>query len=296
MALDLSSLSAWSDTDSTLSLKAITKNRFTSIPGIHIIDNVMGDILAHSAYISPQFVGTTCNSTNSGTTSFLTRNVTTCLAAGYQTLCQDSFDSTSLSKFKNGSMNALPFEDQIALMYQAAWEEFVEDQAINGTTSGYKNIGCSGVLAVLAANTASTVNVTGTAITNSNAVAIFDAVLAVRPKACKDREAVVVCSYAGFDALMINLRNNNWFDKNKQTEEYVYKLDGYTNVTVRGIASMPTNRIWTTYPQNIIFAYNLNEGIKMAYSEKDDHYWMRSKHRQGVNFFSYDHVVRTTID
>lgn len=278
MAFSLTNLSSWSDVEGTLTIKALVSNRLATIPGIHTIPNVQGSILVPYISSTPVFKGASCGWTSTGTTSLGNRTMTVCGIQLEEALCDKDLKTKALAKFMTGNPD-MPFEDVIAEEKLKQIMKFSQDLAINGNVasgSGSLTL-CDGLIYKLD-NTysASTDNVTLTAMTTSNAITIVDAVVNALDDAAKEQEVVcVLLGITEFDKLRQNLRNNNWYHYSADlTNQYEMDYPGFSNVKVYGIPSFPSNRIVATFPENIIHAFNVDPStsLEMWYSQDNKEY------------------------
>lgn len=292
MSLDISQLSAWNDVDNSLTVKAITSNKFTSIPGMHLVPDVKGSVEVPFLTSTPIFTSIKCSTTSTGTTTLGNRTVQTGYCNLREEICAGEIQGSVLSKYMK-NLNDLPFEDQIAQETALQIEKFVEDQCINGLTTGYKGVTVPGLLQLLNSASASTINVTASALTNTTAIQILDTYLANQLAVMTEmKELVCLVDVAGYRALNVQLRNLDYVNfKTEANTEMVVSLPGYANVTVRAIPSFPSSKCIITYPENLIFAYNMNGGLIMEYDKKDKVYWKDADFRLGVQVHFPDHVI-----
>jgi hypothetical protein len=278
MSFNVASLNSWADVEGQLTIKALTSNRLTAIPGLHIIPNVQGSIEVPFVTSSPVFRTPACNWTSSGSTTLGQRTMTVCGVQMEEDLCDIELKTKIMAKFMTGNPD-LPFEEVLAAEKLKQISKFAENLAVNGNSvAGAGSLSlCNGLVYKLD-NTysASTSNVTLTAMTSSNAITIIDAVVNALDSAAKEQDNVVVLvGVAEFDKIRQNLRNNNWYHHSSDTNQpYVMQYPGFSNVTVYGIASMPSNRVIATFPENIIYAFNVepNSALDMYYSKDNRSY------------------------
>lgn len=295
MSFNASVLNDWKDVENSITQKAIVQNKIGSLPNLHIVPNVVGSVEVPFIYSSPSFSNSVCNSTTSGTTSLGTTAVATCFLSMHDELCEQDLQGKTFSKFLNGKLSEeLPFEEAIAEEAAAQIAAFTQKQWMQGHPSvAVDNVLCTGLYYVLSAGTASTVNVTATAITKANAVTVLDTYLSNIPDGARDMEYIaVLLTPAAFQAIKLGYRDANLSAYSQQDDNnMVFKVPGYNNIYVHGIAGASGNQVVITYSENLIYAYNINSPLELYYDKSKRKYAKHADFRIGANVHFLDHVV-----
>lgn len=287
MSFSLSNLASWSDVEGQLTIKALLDNKLVGIPGLHVIPGVQGSIEVPYISTTPLFRGASCGGFTSGSTGLGSKNVQVCGVQMMEDLCDIELKTKVMAKFMTGNPD-MPFEDTIAAEKLKQIAKFSEDLAINGNTSTTGNLSiCNGLVQKLVntSYSASTAVVTATAYTASNAITVVDSIMAATSDVVKAQEKVVILtSLANFDKYIQALRNQNWFHYTTDRENpYVLTLPGYSNVELRGISTMSGSRTIVTFPQNIIYAFNVdpNNSLQMMFNPYERKYTVFAEWYQG---------------
>lgn len=132
-----------------------------------------------------------------------------------------------------------------------------------GTTEADICDGWGTIIAALITATTITPIATG-AMTNSNAVELFEQMVTEAPLVLREKDGIIYCSYASFDKYVKNYRDINGFGLN-QSATGDYKLDN-RNVIIRPVSFLGTSgRLVYTVANNLVFGTD-TEQIAVAAS------------------------------
>lgn len=290
LSFETANLSSWNDVDGVLTAKALVNNHLAGIPGIRTVNIPSGALSIEVPYVysTPVFRSAACGWTSTGTTSLGNRTVTTYGYELMESLCGKSLKSKVMAALMSGN-GIEGFQQELIDEKLKQMQKTSQDIAINGNTasgSGYLSIGNGLLYKLDNTYSASTVNVTKSALTNaSTVVGLVDAILSNIPDEVRDMENIVMLiAPASFATLQIGLRNANYYNYNTTgADSYSFQMPGYSNVTVYSIPSMATNRAIVTYPQNIIHALGVETPLELWFSKDNQEYRIH-----GEAFEAYD--------
>ena len=252
--------------------------------------------------------GSTCTISPSGDTLLTDKTLTVVDIALVKSFCMKTlsgyFAQGRLVAGASAETQSLPFEEQIvehimakhsAALDQAIW---ISDSALSSGNNqffdGFKTL-MDADASVLEANTTGV-----TAITNSNAYAVFLSVARTIPEQVLDSgEAVMFCGRADFDALKDNLFTLNLYHvgvANQHDDEMILPATGVKVISVGGLNG--TSSIYGGKASAFIFGTDLASdyelGVEVWYSKDDDVVYMRNRFRAGCVYpFSAEMVKHT---
>lgn len=295
MGFNTSVLKDWNDIDNSLTIKAVVKNRLANIKGLRQIDGVKGSVEVPFLYSAPSWTNISCNTTTSGQTSLGTTTVSTCFISYHEELCEADLQGKTFSKDITALSGDMPFENELAEEAALQLQKMVEKQWLQGHPSvAVDGLLCTGLFYLLDSNTASTVNVTYTAATAANGVAITDAYFANVPDAAREFSVLSLgVKPADFQAIKNAFRNANLVQYSEQDANAdTFKVPGYDNyfiVKLPGIAGV--NKAFLTYGENLIEPNNINSGIELYWDKSKRKFVKHAEIRLGSGVHFYDHVV-----
>lgn len=301
LSFDVTNLPSWNDVEGTLTAKALVQNHLAGIPGIRTVNIPSGALSIEVPYVysTPVFRTAACGWTSTGQTSLGSR---TCLTYGYElmeSLCGKSLKSKAIASMMNGN-GIEGFQQELIDEKLKQIQKTSQDIAINGNTasgSGYLNIGNGLLYKLDNTYSASTVNVTKSALTNSSTVISYvDAILSNIPDEIRDMDSIVMLiSPTAFQTLQVALRNTNPVYYNYNTtvaNTYSFAMPGYSNVTVYSVPSMANNRAIVTYPQNIIHALGVETPLELWFSKDNQEYRIHAEVYEAYDVHFEGLVVR----
>lgn len=244
-----------------------------------------------------------CGHSDTGTTVFAGNVLETLPITFAQDLCAKKAGRYWMGKYDAAVALGESFgslEEVIMSEKQAVAEyELAKIRWQGNVTTGSGNLGLAdGLLKVAQDLSATTVNVTKSAMTASNAITIVDAYAANVPAAIKAVEHRLFLSPADFDIYLVALRNANYFHFSPETTLSEIKHVGSRNLIVtsvnglNGVAS-GTGIITTKDNMNLgtlddAEAMNAN----LWYSKDENQVKYRNAVTMGVMYTFAEHVVR----
>jgi hypothetical protein len=165
-------------------------------------------------------------------------------------------------------------------------------------TSGAGNLAlCDGFLAVATAASASTVNVTKSALTVSNAYSVVDAVLAVLPEVILD-DTTLFMSPADFQIYLSSLRVLNLYNYNTDAKGIdSIQHPGSIGLMVKranGLSGIASGTMLATNKDNIVLGVSDNSDLDFStwYSQDNQELRLSAKIKIGTAFYFPELVVR----
>lgn len=300
MAFDISNLSSWNDVEGTLTAKALVNNHLAGIPGIRMVNIPSGALSVEVPYVysTPVVRGAACGWVSTGTTSLGNRTVTTYGFEMMESLCGKTLKSKVAAALMSGN-GIEGFQQELVDEKVKQLQKISQDMGINGNTasgSGYLSIGNGLLYKLDNTYSASTINVTKSALTNaSTVVSYMDSILTNIPDEIRDMESIVaLVSPAAFQTLLVGLRLANLVNYNTANinNTYSFQMPGYTNVTIYSVPSMANNRCIVTYPQNIIHALGVETPLELWFSKDNQEYRIHAEIFEAYDIHFEGLVVR----
>lgn len=325
MSLDLSNLTKYVDQTSgklirQILLEGVTAKYITVQPTVKYSEAI--NKLANTLYVQDG----TCGWNTSGTTTLTQRNITVCPMKVNQNFCTHGPDSIEqywtgqLLKAGAGSDNQeLPFEEVFTKYLADQTSQQIEkliwrgNYTSAGSTAGWTAdtagfatgnlLGCvDGFLKVLQGASASTVNVTYTAMTAGNALAVVDAIVANIPTDILAQEDIIIfCSPANVQLYKLAIRNSNAYnyfvEDAGKTNTLTQTVPGFGNVKLVGTVGLSgSGRLICSYASNFYLGTDLTTEIdpavfKVFFAIEADELRYLSRFKIGTQVAFPEHVV-----
>jgi len=319
MALDVSALAVYTDQIEMGLAKEILLQANT-IKGdiVSIRYGAIGDKTALNVVKSTMYgVTSACGSfTDTGSTVMAQSLVQMCPIKFEQSICLDTlkkywydyemerkFNTESLGKFEDvfvqNKLEATALEiDGILWRGASTSPNYTQLSATASTITGNRTL-CDGFLQVAYTNSASTVNVTKSAITVSNAYGIVDSILAsVSTNAPEILDNFnLYLSPADFQSYLTSLRTLNLYNYNTQAEATTDILHpgsiGMHVVRTNGLNGVASGTAIATTKENIWAVISAEEDLnfKMWFDLPADSLRLRAKIKIGTGYFQPELVV-----
>ncbi len=246
-----------------------------------------------------------CYATSTGTTTLAGNVLTTCQVTFIEDICLDDLRNVWYGNFMSktalgedlGQFENFFLEERVGklgeIIEQIAWRG-------NYTTGATGNLLlCDGFLQNALELSATTVNVTKTAMTTSNAIAIVDAYYLAAPEAIKDAEDLrLFLSPADFRTYILALRDAKYFQPTvdfKSTEEINHPGSNLIVTKANGMLNVGSGTAILSRGSNMVFgtlADSDNTSIEAGYNFHNRLYRFVASTKIGFQFIIAEQVVR----
>lgn len=306
MSFNVAGLNLYTDEISSGLVKEILLQANT-IKG-NIVTNKYGLVGDKTAlnYVKSTVQGTNalCGFVATGTTTLGQATIETCPIVFQEELCLDTlkkywYDWEMERKYNTESLGT--FEEVFVANKTEAVAKALDAIVWRGNNStGTGNLGlCDGFLEYARANSASTVNMTVTALTVANAYAVVDAILARIPEAIIDREDLsLYLSPADFQIYLASLRSLNLFqyttDSKGISEIHHPGSIALKVVKTNGMSGVSSGTAIASVKENLVLGVSAEEDLefKMWFSQDNQALRMNCKLKMGVSAYFPELIVR----
>ncbi len=313
MALDISTLTNPFVDELSFGLAKKVILGLDSLKNVRVETGVNGSLQLNTVDSTIYFTTSTCSTTDTGSTTFAGNVLSTCFLALNQDICLEDLQRVYYGKFMSqsvmGATDLGTFQDFI--MSEKAGKVGQELERViwrgNTNTPAYASVTgnltlCNGWLAQAYAASATTTNVTRTAITQNVAVMVVDAAYSAAPAAIKTApDLSIFLSPTDFDAYLLDMRNRNYFNFTGYDFRGITEIPhfGARNLMVKianGLEGAASGTYILTYKDNIVFGtlaekdFMSFDGIWNPFAKK---YQVNVAFNAGTKFVFNEHVVRS---
>jgi hypothetical protein len=244
--------------------------------------------------------GSSCGFSPSGTTEYTQREIETGIIKEELEWCFKVLWGKYLeNQYRvQADPQAMPFQEEITNDLVAKINKKLEKAVWQGDkTSADANLNkFDGLLTILASESASTVNVTGTT-SSSTAYDVIKAVIMQAPEELLDKDMVVLVSpevYREFAMELVDKNLYHYDPQNGAVTDAGFLFPG-TNIRVEKVLGLAgSKKVIGTYWKNLFYGADLlgeEERFRLWYDEKDEMFRFRALWNSGVQVAFPDEVV-----
>jgi hypothetical protein len=315
MAIDVSNLSGYFNDELRFNIATKAVLEATDLKNLNVFDNVNGTMLLSTVdttiYVSTDECSTR---TDSGSTVFAGNTLATEPLNIYNEVCNKKLQRYFLGKKGaneqgiDGELMTALIEDKLSKaefeIMKIRWQGSNSASGVTYATVTGNLLAQDGFLQKATELSAVTVNVTKSAITASNSVAVIDSYMSNIPAAIEGRmDLALHLSPADFRNAMVGLRNANYLQSSANYDansEGVTELlwPGQAQCVIRkqdGLVGVASGTALLTYDENMAVGGLKDPAgldFKVWYSEDDDKVKFNLYALHGVQFVYGEHVVR----
>jgi hypothetical protein len=243
--------------------------------------------------------GSSCGWTSSGQTTYTQRDITVCQYKVNESLCPADLNNYWVGQLltPGSTPETVPFEAQISELKVAQISQYVENlmwQASSADT-------CFSGFIELIDNIPSVIDVSGSTLTSSNALAQVDLLVEAIPDDIVNRtDLVVFMSHSNYRKYLINYRTANYYHYNPESSYEDFKtFHPATNILVHPVGGLNGSNKLVLMPAGYaVMGVDLlsdQDTLKMFYSVDFDEIRLRSNFKIGVQLAWPQFVIQNGL-